>query len=145
MKNAALACCLLLFAACYATPAADNDDVPRAVQEAFAQKYPGAENVRWSRDKNDYHEAHFTLDGEKYRADFEKSGKWIETEQNVKKKDLPKAVEKVIEDKYDKPKIYEVELVDHHSKGVFYDVEIKHKGKKLDVMVRRDGQIIGTD
>lgn len=151
----------LLIISCGATPATDgtarsvsdtktatsddNDGVPEVVLRAFEQKYAGASKVQWERDKNDYYEAHFELKGERYRADFESSGKWIETEQSIKKKHLPKAIKKVIEERYDDPKIYEIERVDHHSKGIFYDVEIKHDGDKLDVMVREDGQIIGLD
>ena len=122
------------------TAAAAQDGVPEAVEQTFAAKYPGAEEVRWGRDRNDSHEAHFRLDGRKLRADFREDGTWIETEESISWKELPRAVRKAVEDEYDEDDVVELEFTDNAEKGEFYDVELDPKGeKKFDVEYRADG------
>ncbi len=43
---------------------------PDKVKKAFAEKYPNIATISWGTDRNAFHEAHFTLDGKKHRADF---------------------------------------------------------------------------
>jgi len=90
-------------------------------------------------------EAEFKEGGEKFKADFTPDGMWIETETSIKKKDLPKAVEKAIEEKFKDVKIIEIERTDHHKKGLFYDVEFKENGKKFDIEFNAEGTIIGRE
>lgn len=116
--------------------------VPEAVQQAFQKKYPGENDPDWEQDDHGYWESHFKKDGEKYRADFNADGSWVETENDIKKEELPEAIKKVIQDKYAEYEITEVEHVENAEKGEFYDVEFKQKGKNLDVMFRKDGSII---
>lgn len=115
---------------------------PKAVQTSFEQKYPGENDPDWHTDKNGFYESHFKIKGKHYRADFRKNGQWVETERNIKKEDLPKAVKQVLNDKYKNVKIYEIEEVTHHSKGFFYDVELKINGKKKDIEFLKDGTIL---
>lgn len=119
-----------------------QSDVPEVVQQAFKAKYGSLGNVEWNVDAHGYFEAQFKDKGEKYRADFTKDGQWVETENDIKYKELPKAIRKVIESKYSDRKVTEVEHVTHHSKGEFFDVEFKQKGKNMDVEFRADGTII---
>ncbi len=129
---------LFIFAACENNPET-NDQTPEAVKQTFQQKYPGENDPDWHTDKNGNFEANFKKKGIKYNADFSPDGQWIETETRVKKKDLPKAVEKAIEKDFDKYKIVEMEKVEHHSKGLFYDIEFKKDGKKMDIEFNADG------
>ena len=116
--------------------------VPEAVRATFQQKYPGENDPDWEQDDHGYWESHFKKDGEKYRADFNADGSWIETENSIKKKNLPEAIKKVIDTEYSEYEITEVEHVDNAEKGIFYDVEFKQKGKNKDVEFREDGTII---
>jgi len=119
-----------------------KDTVPEAVQKAFEKKYPGENDPDWELDDHDYWESHFKKDGEKYRADFNADGSWVETENDIKTKELPNAILEIIEKNYSEYKITEVEHVISASKGEFYDVEFKQKGKNKDVMFKKDGSII---
>lgn len=121
----------------------ESDKFARA-RASFAQRYPAAESVSWNEDDNGNHEAEFRLDGEKYRADFSPEGNWIETENSIKFDNLPKLVQKLVEQEYDKDDITEIEYVDSAQRGKFFDIEFKQKGKNLDVMVRADGTLLGT-
>ncbi|MFD1062393.1 PepSY-like domain-containing protein [Winogradskyella litorisediminis] len=116
--------------------------IPDAVKTSFKAKYPDEKPDNWEIDDHGNYEFHFKKNGEKMRADFLKTGKWIETEISIDKDELPKAIKKVIKEKFDDEDITEVEKVMHHSKGLFYDVEFKKKGKNKDVMFKTDGSII---
>lgn len=119
-----------------------KSEVPEAVKMAFQKKYPGENDPDWKKDDHGYWESHFKQDGEKYRADFNADGTWVETENDIKKKNLPEAIKKVIEEEYSEFEITEVEHVQNAEKGEFYDVEFKQKGKNKDVMFRKDGSIV---
>ncbi len=120
----------------------EADTVPEAVMKTFEKMYPGEEDPDFKKDVHGYWEAHFKKDGEKYRADFFADGTWRETENTIKKKNLPKAVKKAIEKQFGDEEITEVEHVKSAKYGEFYDVEFKRKGKNRDVMYRKDGSII---
>ncbi|QLG45728.1 PepSY-like domain-containing protein [Costertonia aggregata] len=119
-----------------------KSDVPKAVKATFEAKYPGEDDPDWRLDRNDNFESHFKINGEHYRADFSPNGNWIETERNIKKKELPKIIREKLKSDYDDYKIVEIEVVDHHSKGIFYDVELKKDGKKQDIEFTIKGEII---
>lgn len=118
-------------------------EIPKAVIEAFEAKYPNEKSPSWSVDSHGYFEAKFKKDGESFRADFDKSGSWIETENDMKFSDLPEAVQNIIKAQFDKDDISEIEGVDHPTKGRFYDIEFKQKGKNRDVEINAAGEIIG--
>ncbi|MFC7357207.1 PepSY-like domain-containing protein [Jejudonia soesokkakensis] len=114
-------------------------EVPKAVQKAFVEKYPGENDPDWAIDAHGNWESHFKIDGEKYRADYASDGSWIETENSIKKENLPDAIKTAIKKNYGDLKITEVEHVTSATKGEFYDVEFKQKGKNKDVEFRADG------
>tara|TARA_R100000935_G_C2823514_1_gene161016 strand:- start:202 stop:645 length:444 start_codon:yes stop_codon:yes gene_type:complete len=116
--------------------------VPDAVKTSFQNKYPGENDPDWQEDEHGYWESNFKIDGEKYRADFDADGSWVETENSIKNEELSEAIKKVIAEKYKDDKITEVERVESAKKGVFYDVEFSQKGRNLDVEFREDGTII---
>lgn len=120
----------------------EEETVPEVVKTAFQKKYPGENDPDWEKDDHGYWESHFKKDGEKYRADFNADGTWVETENDVKKKELPEVILEIIERDYSEYEITEVEHVESATKGEFFDVEFKQKGKNKDVMFKPDGTII---
>lgn len=120
----------------------EKSNVPEAVQMAFQKKYPGENDPDWEQDDHGYWESHFKQNGEKYRADFDADGTWVETENDIKNEELPEVILKIIDEEYSEYEITEIEHVDNAKKGEFYDVEFKQKGKNKDVMFRKDGTVI---
>ncbi len=119
--------------------------VPQMVKEAFQNKYPNEHDPDWEQDDHDYWEAHFKKDGVHYRADFTAEGAWVETENSVKKDEIPDAVKKTIREKYPDREIIEIEHVQSAREGDFYDVEFKQEGKNMDVEIRKDGTVITVE
>lgn len=118
--------------------------VPAGVEAVFKEKYPAAEKVKWGVDRNGLWEAKFDLDGIEYRADFKKDGSWVETENNIKFRELPDAVQQKFRSEFGDAKISEVERVDSAEKGLFFDVEIARSGKNLDIEYAEDGTKLGA-
>ncbi|MGJ8685506.1 MAG: PepSY-like domain-containing protein [Nonlabens sp.] len=115
------------------------EEVPEAVQSAFKAKYPDENDPDFELDSHGYWEAHFKKDGEKYRADFNPDGTWVETENSIKDSEIPVAIQEAIEREYPERVITEAEHVMSATKGEFYDIEFKQKGKNMDVEYREDG------
>jgi hypothetical protein len=116
-----------------------GDKVPDVVLAAFEAKYPGENDPDFELDAHGYWEAHFKKDGEKYRADFHEDGTWRETENSIKDKEIPKAIQEAIKKEFPDRKITEAEHVMSATLGEFWDIEFKQKGKNMDVMYRKDG------
>ena len=74
-----------------------NNEVPQVVLDSFELKYPGENDPDFEQDVHGYWEAHFKKDGEKYRADFHADGSWRETENSIKDKEIPEAIQKAIQ------------------------------------------------
>ena len=119
-----------------------QEKVPEVVQHAFEGKYPGEDDPDWEIDAHGNYESHFKINGYKLRADFKPDGTWIETEQSIKKKELPKLIRNILKESYSDMKISEIEKVDHATKGVFYDIEFKRKGKNKDVEMTANGTVL---
>ena len=136
-----LAITVALMACSGGSASAQKDlEIPEAVLATLAQKYPDAEDLDWEQDRNDSYEAQFKIRGQKVRADFNADGTWIETEESVKWKELPEAVQDAIKAEFDKDDIVELEHTVNAEKGEFYDIELDPKGeKKFDVEYRADG------
>ena len=139
MKNIISTLTVILIIGTASCQEAQDKKAPQSVVANFQAKYPGENDPDWHLDSNGYWEANFKIDGEKYRADFEPNGLWIETENSIKRSELPIAIKKSIERDYKDREITEVERVRHYSKGLFYDVELKQEGKNMDVEYREDG------
>lgn len=122
-----------LFASVQKTP-------PTAVTNAFAQKFKGAEKVKWDMEEANEWEAEFMLSGKETSASFDLSGKWLETETEIEENEIPTAVKNAIEKEFAGAKLGEsswIEMPDF--KG--YEIEIKLKGKEFEVLASKDGKL----
>lgn len=135
----------ILFLFAYLMTSCSLTEPPAAVLKAFKAKYPNADKITWNIDRNGRHEADYTLDGTRYRSDFEADGTWVETEHSVKWKDLPAAVQQAFEGEDKKKDIIEIESVDNQKEGMFFDIEYKIGGGKQDIRIAADGRVLGTD
>ena len=112
--------------------------VPSEVEKSFEKKYPGIEAEDWGQDSHGYWEAKFTVDGIRYRADFDEKGPWIETENSIDFQDLPWSIQRAVLRKFPDEEISEIEQVDNADRGPFFDVEFVRDGNKFDVEFREN-------
>lgn len=134
-----------MLSACGSSEGQTSKKAKDVAKANFQKKYPDEKNAKWEYDDVGNYEAKFKEDGETYRVDFDKNGNWVETENTLKYKNLPEAVQDAIKRDYDKDDIVEIERVESAKKGLFFDVEFKKGGKKHDVEYNASGTIIGRE
>jgi len=118
------------------------DKVPASVASAFKTKFPAAEKIKWEiEDKTDY-EANFDLKSEECSAKFDKDGKWLETETEIKVSQLPTAVQQSLTKNFKDYKIKEAEQVDLFDKGRVYEIEIEKGEETYEVQFSLSGEVI---
>ncbi|MBE9492388.1 MAG: PepSY-like domain-containing protein [Bacteroidetes bacterium] len=131
---------LFVFVVLLCITACGQISAPSAVQKAFDTKYPKAENIKWEQEEANDWEAEFKLDGKEMSAIFDNSGKWLETETEVKKKDLPAEVFKSLSIEFDGFEIDEVEFVEKPDfKG--YEIALEKEETEVEVLVTKTGEI----
>jgi uncharacterized membrane protein YkoI len=116
-------------------------DVPAKVKATFSQKFPDATKVKWDKE-NDYEwEAEFKMEGKNMSANFDKDGKWLETETGVNKKDLPEAVLGSLKNEFSEYNLEEVEFIEN-SEYKAYEIKIETDEVDIEVVVDSNGTIL---
>ena len=85
MKNIASLLIVILMIGTASCQDSKDKKAPQSVVANFQAKFPGETNPDWHLDSNGLWEANFKIEGERYRADFQPNGLWIETENSIKK------------------------------------------------------------
>lgn len=117
-----------------------DDKVPAAVKAALTKRFPTAKQVAWEKEDAQAYEAKFTIGDNKQSANFDTNGNWLSTETNLKKTDLPAAIQSSIAKNFAGYDIDDPEKVES-SEGVLYEVKLKKEGKKLEVVFLPDGTV----
>lgn len=120
------------------------DKVPSIVLSTFKTKFPNAEKVKWSLESSKEYEAEFKINKVEQSANFSEDGKWIETEVEISKSQLPQVVVDAINKQYPKCKIDEVEQGSTPEISLFYAITLKSNGKDFDIDLKPTGEIIKT-
>ncbi len=140
MKNAIL---LLTLVLCVCTSAyAQKINVPQAAKDAFADKFPKAEDVKWDKENSSEYEANFKLDGVEMSAVFTKDGTWKETETSIGTDQLPQLVLDAIKLNYSSGTLYGASKIVRADDTTIYEADIKMKSKKKEVLFDEKGNII---
>src|SRR5262245_46284204 len=117
------------------------DKVPAAVTSAFKAKFPAATKATWELEQGEY-EAGFIVNGEKTSANFDKEGKWLETETEIKVDALPAAVNATLKKDFAGYKINEASKIKSVKNGNCYEAEIEKDKEIFDVLFSPDGKLI---
>ena len=113
---------------------------PKPVSDNFTEKFAGATKVKWEQEEENEWEAEFKMNDSAMSACFDNSGNWLNTEAEIKEKDLPANVLTAIKVAYPGWKIESVESIESPDfKGFELGIE---KGKEeLEIMVTASGEI----
>jgi len=119
--------CLSVLALCFVLSAAKAQklkeaDVPAAVKESFKKQFPAAKVEEWEKEGENY-EAEFDLNKTETCAVFDASGKWLETEVEIKITELPKAVSEYLTKTVPGKKIKEASKITDASGKITYEAE----------------------
>lgn len=116
--------------------------VPTEVTSAFKAKFPDAANAKWELENTNEYEANFKLNGEEVSANFDNSGKWLETETEIKVSDLPAAVQTALSTEFSGFKVEEASKVESAENGSGFEAEVEKGEETFDVLFSADGQMI---
>ena len=123
------------------------DKLPKVVVEAVKKKFPGAELISATSEKEDkelHYEVTIKVKGKKIDVTVEEDGDIEGFEREIDLKDLPKAVLKALEEKYPKMKLKSAEAVyeieDSKEELEYYEVLLITADKKeIEVKIEADG------
>jgi hypothetical protein len=140
VKNIILFFAAVLFisvTACAQTP----NDLPAKVKNAFDQKFPGAQKVKWSNEKANEWEAEFKLSGKEYSANYNADGSWMETELEISKKEIPFTVTNALTKEFPGYKVEE-SVISETATGKVYEFKLKVAEELKEITVNTYGTII---
>jgi len=135
-----LTAALMSNAACAQKISADK--VPAAVTSAFKAKFPNATKTNWEMENANEYEAGFKLNGEEVSANFDNTGKWLETETEIKVSALPAAVQAALTKDFAGFKIEEASKIESAKDGNCYEAEIEKGEETFDVLFSPDGKML---
>jgi hypothetical protein len=117
-----------------------DDKVPAAVKSALIKRFPAAKQVAWEKEDAQAYEAKFTVGDNKQSANFDENGTWLSTETNIKKTDIPAAIQSSLAKNFAGYDIGDPEKVES-PEGVLYKMKLKKEGQKLEVVFLPDGTV----
>ena len=117
---------------------------PAAVSKAFAEKFKNAEKVKWDMEEANEWESEFKLNGKETSASFDQTGKWLETEMEISKADLPAEVKASLDKQFPDAKIKECESNESPDFSG-YEMSLVSKGKSYEVKVTKDGKLTAKE
>lgn len=119
--------------------------VPKAVNDAFRNKYPKAKKVEWEQEEDGIFEAEFRLSGKELSAEFKKDGTWLCTESELKRKHLPDAIIDSINEHFKGYKIDEVERIERPEEIIQYELELEKGKSEINAFFAQDGTLISQE
>ena len=116
-------------------------DVPAAVKEALAKKYPKATKVSWEKEKGNYEANWGGKSGEDTSVQFTLAGAFVEEVDAIPVNLLPAAVAPYVKAHYNGVKITEAGKVTDATGNHLFEAEIKGK----DLLFDENGKFIKKD
>jgi len=120
---------------------AQSIQVPQQVKTAFEKKFHKVTKVKWEKEEGNLYEAEFKVKGTEYSVVFDDKGTWIETEHEIKVKELPQAILNSVKDAFTGYEIEEAEIIENQS-GTVYEIELENKNQTLEVIFNANGNIL---
>ncbi len=115
-------------------------DTPASVESAFANKFPKAEGIKWTKLNTGNYKAAFKVNGFTMSAIFALEGKWKETETSIPVKELPKGVTGYLSENYPKTKVTEAAKIERPDMdAVFFKVG---NGKDFSLILTVEGKVV---
>ena len=135
--------CMLFVIGTYAQK--PKEEAPAAAKSAFAAKYPAAQKVKWSVEKPGEFEVEFTLNKVESSALFDASGKFLESEAEVSKTELPAAVKATIEKDFAGYKLDEIEKSTDGKGAITFEMEAVKGKDKLAISFDAAGKLLSKE
>lgn len=124
----------------------DNDDddaitVPPLIQNALADKYPGATRIEWETETG-YYVADFYNNGYEISAWFSPEGIWHKTETDIPYTALPELVQVAFQKEYSAWRVDDVDKVERNEAETVYVIEIEKDKQEKHLRYSEEGVLI---
>jgi len=145
MKNYLIAIVLMsLYPLAMEAQEIEVSKVPSTVQAEFQKMFPDAAKTEWEMDNENF-EASFKLNKKCWSAVYDKDGKFVESEVEIKVSELPEPVIQSIEKEFPGAKIEEPEKTTLSDGNTVYEFELEKDKKEFEVQVSADGKILNKE
>jgi len=121
--------------------AAGNLEVPAAVKQSLAKKYPNATKITWEKEKGNYEANWGGKSGEDTSVTFTPKGEFVEEVDAIPVNQLPSAVFEYVKTNYKGAKIKEAGRVTDATGKKMFEAEIKGK----DLLFDEKGKFLKVD
>lgn len=116
-------------------------EVPSAVKEAFAKKFPGAKAEKWEKENAEY-EAEFDWEKTESSALFDATGTFKELEQEIKTSALPAGVSDYCKKNFAGWKMDEASKIEGADGKVSYEAEMEKGEEHFDAFFDEKGNFL---
>lgn len=138
--------CCILFICCNCVQVSaqkiNAQQVPGSVMQAFQSKFPNATKAKWEMESADVYEVNFKMLRKKKSACFDRQGKWLETETEIKISELPKVVGQTLATQFPGYKIEEADRSETFDRGVIYEVVVEKREVSYEVQLSTLGEVL---
>jgi len=117
-------------------------ETPVAVKAAFSAKYPAAQKVKWSIEKPGEFEAEFILNKVESSALFDATGKFLESEVEIREAELPQGAMTTLTKDFAGYKFNEIEQATDAKGMSTYEMEASKGKVKLELTFDSNGKMI---
>ncbi len=117
------------------------DKVPATVTSAFKAKYPNVTTPTWTMKGTDY-QANFKMSNQDMTANFDSTGKWVQTETKIASTSLPSAVQTSLKKDFADYKTEQACKVITASNSSEYSAKVAKGTEKYEVVFSNDGKVI---
>lgn len=121
----------------------ESDPIPALVMKGFEAKYPGVRPGFWLKEENHF-QAQFELKGKRMSAEFNKAGRWINSETVMTEDDLPNRTYNHIRNRY---KGYDIGaiILEESPAGNFFEVDIYKEEDEQTLIFDSRGSFVRKD
>lgn len=116
-------------------------DIPDDVTSNFNEMFHNVKNETWKKINDFIYEADFTKDGKKIAVRFSMDGNWQKTTRQINRKDLPKAVVKVLDKNYKNDKISYTGTVKDMT-GTNYVIDVQQQDSTTELTYDPNGDLM---
>jgi len=115
--------------------------VPGIVGKAFRTKFPGASQDSWSKLSSTTYQAVFFNGKRKQSANFDDSGKWLQTVTEIDMKQVPAVVSRKLNKDFGDFNIQEVDIMEN-PQGSFYEITAVKGAIGYDLFYSSTGELL---
>lgn len=105
--------------------------LPENVQDAFSRDFSAVTNVKWSMEDGDV-EINFRIDSKEMSATYDSSGTLLETEEEIKARELPTQTVNYVHENYKGATIKEASRLKKQDGTIVYEAEVKGRDLLFD-------------